>query len=251
MIRVVARLDIKSPWLIKGVRLEGVRKVGEPASFAQRYYAEGVDELLYMDVVASLYGRNHLTDLVSRTVRDVFVPIAVGGGVRSLEDAQALLRAGADKVAVNTAATERPALIEELASVVGRQSVVLSVEAKRRPSGGGWEALTDNGRNHTGRDVIAWVKEAVERGAGEILLTSVDQEGTRQGFDLELLAGVRAAVDVPIIVSGGLGCAEHAVEAARAGADAIAVADYLHYERGGGIAQIKEVLRQAGFEVRS
>jgi len=228
-VRLVARLDVKQSHLIKGVHLEGWRKVGDPAVYAGKYYAAGADELLYMDVVASLYGRNNLTDIVSRTARDVFLPICVGGGIRSVEDADRLLRAGADKVAVNTAAVARPGLLTELAARFGSQAVVLSVEAKRTPDGG-WEALTDNGREHTGRDAIEWVGDAAALGAGEILVTSVDRDGTAKGMDLDLLQAVTAATPLPIIASGGIGEAGHAVAALRSGElDAVASARALHY----------------------
>lgn len=228
-IRLIARLDVKGPNLIKGVHLEGLRKLGDPRAFAQEYYAEGVDEILYMDVVASLYGRNSLTDVVERTAENVFVPITVGGGIRSVDDARKLLRAGADKVAVNTAAVQRPQLIAELADHFGSQCVVLSIEAKQRP--GGWEAYTDNGRERTGLDVVAWAHEGARLGAGEILLTSVDREGTGKGLDLALVQAVNGAVTIPVIASGGIGNARHVTEAIQAGADAVAMAQTLHYKK--------------------
>ncbi|MEC9347193.1 MAG: imidazole glycerol phosphate synthase cyclase subunit [Pseudomonadota bacterium] len=248
-VRLIARLDIKGPNLIKGVRLEGLRVIGDPQEHATRYYEAGADELVYMDIVASLYGRNSLTDVVRRATEHIFVPITVGGGVRSIADAEALLRAGADKVAVNTAALARPELLTELSRRFGSQCVVLSVEAKRRADGG-WEAYTDNGREHSGRDVIEWVRQAEQLGAGEILLTSVDQEGTRKGFDIPLLGKVTDAVEIPVIASGGLGAPSHLVEAVRDGhADAVAVADALHYRRHG-LHDLRETARAAGIPVR-
>ena len=230
-VRLIARLDIKGPNLIKGIHLEGLRVIGDPQQHARRYYEEGADELLYMDTVASLYGRNNLTDIVRYTAENVFIPLTVGGGVRSLKDAEALLLSGADKIALNTAATQRPELITEISRHFGSQCVVLGIEAKRRGDGG-WEAYTDNGREHTGLDVVDWAKRGQEQGAGEILLTSVDQEGTRKGFDLALCRSVCEAVSIPVIVSGGLGAPEHLVEVVRDGkADAVAVADALHYKR--------------------
>ena len=223
-IRLIARLDIKGPNLIKGIHLEGLRVVGDPQQYAQDYYQAGVDELIYMDIVASLYGRNNLADIVKRTAENVFVPLTVGGGVRSGDDVRTLLRAGADKVAINTAATRRPELITEVAHKFGSQCMVLSIEAKRS-SPGKWEAYIDNGREHTGLDVVEWARRGVELGAGEILLTSVDQEGTRKGFDCHLVEAVSSAVSIPVIASGGMGSSDHLVDAVRAGADAVAMAD--------------------------
>ena len=184
-VRLIARLDVKGPNLIKGVQLEGLRKLGDPQCFARQYYEAGIDELIYMDVVASLYGRNNLTDVVRHTAENVFIPITVGGGIRSVDDARTMLRSGADKIAINTAAVGNPDLIDSLAAAFGTQCVVLSVEAIRQ-SDGRWEAHTDNGREKTGCDVVEWVCEAARRGAGEILLTSVDREGTQAGCDIDL-----------------------------------------------------------------
>lgn len=204
--------------------------MGPPDEFSQSYYEQGIDEILYMDAVASLYERNGLVPLVQKVAQSVFIPLTVGGGIRSVEDARMILRAGADKVAVNTAALKRPQLIREIAESFGSQAVVLSVEAKRR--GGGWEAYTDNGREHSGRDVVEWVQEAESLGAGEVLVTSVDQEGTRKGFDVSLISAVSKAVQLPVIASGGFGSAEHLRDVVRkGGADAVAVADALHYKR--------------------
>jgi cyclase len=228
-LRLIARLDIKGPHLIKGIQLEGVRKVGDPHEFAVRYYQEGADEILYMDAVASLYDRDMLLKIVERTALDVFVPITVGGGIRSVDDAQALLRAGADKIAINSAATLNPALIGEVAGRFGSQCMVLQIDAKRKPSGG-WEALRDCGREHTELDAVAWAIEGEKLGAGEILLTSVDREGTRKGFDIDLIRAVCEAVSIPVIASGGMGRIEHLYEAVeRGGVDAVAMAHVLHY----------------------
>lgn len=248
-VRLIARLDIKGRNLIKGMHLEGLRVIGDPQAFAQRYYGEGIDELLYMDIVASLYGRNNLTEVVSWTAHHAFVPLTVGGGIRSIDDATEILRAGADKVAINTAATKRPELISEIAHRFGSQCMVLSIEAKRT-DGGRWEAYTDNGRERTGRDVMEWAAEGARLGAGEILLTSVDREGTRKGFDLELLKAVAPAVPIPVIASGGMGETAHLVDAVRLGrADAVAMADVLHYGRMN-VAQIRDAALRAGIEVR-
>ena len=203
-IRIIPRLDIKGPNLIKGIRLEGLRVVGDPHEFALRYYEQGADELVFMDIVASLYQRNNLTDIIARAANRVFIPITVGGGIRSIGDVNTLLRSGADKVAINTAAIARPALITEVSKRYGAQCMVLSVEAKQNGPGR-WEAYTDNGREHTGLDVVEWIERAVALGAGEILLTAIDKEGTRKGLDLNLLRAVAARVEVPVIISGGFG----------------------------------------------
>ena len=250
-VRLIARLDVKAPNLIKGVHLEGLRKLGDPNEFARRHYEAGADEIVYMDIVASLYERNSLLGIVERTTRDVFVPITVGGGIRSTHDAREALRAGADKVAVNTAAVRRSALITEISRQFGSQCMVLSIEAKRRPSGDGWWAFTDNGREHTGLDVVEWACRGVALGAGEILLTSVDREGTRKGFDLDLTRSVSEAVSVPVIASGGFGAPRHLVEVVHAGrADAVAVADALHYGRCT-LADIRAAACDAGIPVRT
>lgn len=248
-VRLIARLDIKGPNLIKGIHLEGLRVVGDPQTFARRYYEQGVDELIYMDIVASLYGRNSLKDIVSRTARDVFIPMTVGGGVRSVENVRELLRAGADKVAINTAAVNRPELLTECSRAFGSQCIVLSIEAKRMGEGR-WEAFTDNGREHSGRDVVEWARQATDLGAGEILLTSVDQEGTRKGFDVDLVKAVTAVTDIPVIASGGMGTAQHLIDVCRlGGADAVAIADALHYNRLD-LQALREEARRAGVPVR-
>lgn len=248
-VRLIARLDIKGPNLIKGIHLEGLRVVGDPQVFARRYYEAGADELIYMDTVASLYGRNNLTDIVRHAARHVFVPMTVGGGVRSVEDARVLLRAGADKIAINTAAVHRPELIAEVAREFGTQCMVLSVEAKRTGQGG-WEVFTDNGREHTGLDVFDWIRRAVDLGAGEVLLTSVDLEGTQKGFDVDLTRTVSDAVSVPVIASGGMGIPEHLVDAVQNGhADAVAIAHVLHYNKCS-LTQLREAARAADIAVR-
>lgn len=248
-VRIIPRLDIKAPNLIKGIHLEGLRVVGDPQTFARRYYEQGADELIYMDIVASLYGRNSLQDLVSKTASDVFVPITVGGGIRSPDDVRELLRAGADKVAINTAAVANPGLITAVAQRFGSQCMVLSVEAKRDGKGS-WEAYTDNGREHTGLDVIDWVKRGAELGAGEVLLTSIDQEGTKKGFDTALVKAVTSAVNIPVIASGGMGSLDHLDAVLADGvADAVAIADVLHYERIP-LNKIKQRVRECGFDVR-
>lgn len=240
-LRLIARLDIKGPKLIKAINLEGVRVVGDPQEHAQRYYDQGVDEILYMDAVASLYGRNSLTELVKHTAENVFIPITVGGGLRSVEDVRDMLRAGADKVSVNTEATLKPDLITQVAERFGSQCMVLSIPAKKR-DGGGWEVYRDGGREHTGLDAVEWAVEGERLGAGEILLTSVDQEGTLRGFDVDLTRAVSEAVSIPVIASGGMGTFEHLEQVVGEGkADAVAMAHVLHY----GLSTIAEIRARA------
>lgn len=248
-LRIIPRLDIKGPNLIKGIRLEGLRVMGDPQTFALKYYEDGADELVFMDIVASLYGRNNLSDIIRRTADQVFIPITVGGGIRSVDDAKLILRSGADKVAINTAAIARPGLITEVSRKFGSQAMVLSIEAKQIAPGR-WEAYTDNGRERTGLDVIEWVTRGVELGAGEILVTAVDREGTRKGYDTALIRAVSDAVPVPVIASGGMGTIEHALEAAQDGrADALSMADVLHYGRLT-IDQIRQAALAAHLPVR-
>ena len=228
LLRLIARLDIKGANVVKGVQMEGLRVVGKPEEMAKHYAESGADEIFYLDVVASLYGRNQLESLLEKTCESVFVPITVGGGISSKADARRLFNAGADKIAVNTAALKRPDLINELADHFGRQAVVVSIEAKR--VNGGWESYVDNGRQRTGMDVARWAFNAVARGAGELLLTSVDRDGTRRGFDTELIAAIAPNVPVPVTASGGLGSLEHLRSVLVDGkADAVAVASALHY----------------------
>ncbi|MBL1140605.1 MAG: imidazole glycerol phosphate synthase subunit HisF [Proteobacteria bacterium] len=248
-IRLIARLDIKGVNLIKGINLEGLRVIGAPNEHALRYYQQGVDELVYMDCVASLYGRNNLADIVRSTAQNVFVPMTIGGGIRSLEDATNLLRCGADKVAINTAAIHKPELISDVANRFGNQCMVLSVEAKKIGKGV-WEAYTDNGRERSGLDVVEWVKKAVSLGAGEILLTSVDREGMRDGFDVDLVKSVTQEVSVPVIASGGMGTVDDLVKVVNEGyADAVAMADILHYKRST-IHEVRQAALSAGISVR-
>lgn len=229
-LRFIARLDVKREHLVKGIQLEGLRKLGRPNEFARKYYAHGIDEIVYMDIVASLYERNSILPVIERAAEDIFVPLTVGGGIRSLDNVRDALNVGADKVAVNTAALRRPALITEIAETFGAQCMVLSIEAKRR-NDGGWEAYFDNGREHSDRDVIEWAQEGAALGAGEILLTSVDREGGQKGMDLDLIRRVSAAVPIPVIASGGVGTLDHVAEAAReTPVDAIAMAHVLHYD---------------------
>lgn len=248
-IRLIPRLDIKGQNVIKGIHLEGLRVMGDPQDFARRYYDQGADELLYVDVVASLYGRNSLHDIIKRAARDLFVPLTVTGGIRSIDDVRNILRAGADKIGINTEATKRPELIREVSRMFGAQCMVLSIEAKL-VAPGRWEVYTDNGREKTGLDVVEWAQRGVELGAGEILLTSVDREGTREGFDVDLVRAVTSVVSVPVIASGGMGKPEDFQEIVReGGADAVAMADILHYSRAT-IADIRATALSTGLHVR-
>ena len=246
-VRIIARLDIKGPRVVKGIRFEGLRVVGDPNELAMNYYGQGADEIICIDTVASLYGRNSLKEIVGRAVREVFIPITVGGGIRSVDDARELLRIGADKIAVNTAAVKRPELITELAMAFGSQCVVVSIQAKRRSHG--WEAYTDYGREHTGLDALEWAKRAEELGAGEILLSSVDMDGTGQGYDIELTRSVAEKAGIPVIASGGMGTPRHCLEAIRSKADAVAVASSIHHGKNG-VNDIRAFLMNAGVSVR-
>ena len=248
-VRLIARLDIKGPNLIKGVHLEGLRVIGDPQEFARRYYEQGADELIYIDIVASLYGRSKLTEIVRRAAHDVFVPMTVGGGVRNVDDVRDLLRASADKVAINTAAVRRPELVTEVSRRFGSQCMVLSIEAKQQAPGR-WEVFTDCGRERSGVDVVEWARRGVALGAGEILVTSIDREGTRKGFDVELIRAVAQAVPIPVIASGGMGSVDHLVDIVNQGhADAVAMADVLHYDRIG-LREIRRSAAEAGIPVR-
>jgi imidazole glycerol-phosphate synthase subunit HisF len=229
-VRLIARLDVKAPNLVKGIQLEGLRKLGNPNEFARRYYQQGVDEIFYADIVASLYERNSLLDIIEKTTDDVFVPITVGGGLRSIDDVAAALRAGADKVSINTAAIKRPEVISEIANRFGSQCMVLSIQAKN--NGSNWEAYYDNGREHSYLDVIEWAKRGQDLGAGEIMLTSVDREGTGKGFDIELVKAVTDIVTIPVIASGGMGTLEDVDRVVNEGAaDAVAIAQAFHYKK--------------------
>jgi len=248
-IRVIARLDIKAPNVVKGIHLEGLRKIGNPNELALRYYEQGADEIIYMDIVASLYNRNSLEDIVRDTTRDIFIPITVAGGIRSVEDARNLLNAGADKIAINTAAIKDPNIIREISQTFGSQCMVISIEAKKQGDKK-WEVYYDNGRERTGIDVIEWVKKAYELGAGEVLLTSIDKEGTKKGFDIELVKAVSEAVPIPVIASGGLGKKEDFSKVVYEGqADAVAIGSVLHYNQMT-IQDIKQDAYSNGINIR-
>jgi cyclase len=227
-IRIIPRLDIKGANLVKGIHLEGLRVLGKPEHYARQYFEQGADELMYQDVVASLYGRNSLLDIVSRTAAEISIPLTVGGGIRTLDDIRALLRAGADKVAINTAVVARPDFIREAAHAFGSSTIVVAVEAIRE-SNGTYLAYTDNGREHTGIDAFTWAERAASLGAGEIIATSVDREGTGLGYDSDLIRGIASRVTVPVVAHGGAGKAADVADAVGAGADAVCLASILHY----------------------
>jgi len=228
-IRIIPRLDIKGPNLVKGIHLEGLRVLGKPEVFAKYYYEHGADELIYMDVVASLYNRNSLNDIISRTARSVFIPLTVGGGLRTLQDIENVLRSGADKVSINSMAVNNPDIIRQAARRFGSSTIVVSIEVIRQADGR-YLAYTDNGREYTGIEVYEWAKRVEALGAGEILLTSVDREGTGKGFDIELIKLISPSVSIPVIACGGCGCPGDVKEAVvEAKADAVAIASVLHY----------------------
>ncbi len=228
-VRVIARLDIKGPNLVKGIHLEGLRVLGKPETFAREYYEQGADELLYMDVVASLYQRNSLLDIVERTSREIFIPLTVGGGLRTLDDIRAALRAGADKVSLNTQAIAQPDFIRQASRRFGSSTIVVSIEAVKQPDGT-YLCYTDNGREHTGVNAFEWAVRAAELGAGELMVTSIDREGTGQGFDLNLTRHIAESVSIPVIACGGAGSVGHALSVVTEGrADAVCLASLLHY----------------------
>ena len=250
MKRVIPCLDVDAGRVVKGTNFVDLRDAGDPVELAARYELEGADELVFLDITATHEGRDTVAALARRTADDVFIPFTIGGGIRSIEDAQAVLDAGADKVSVNSAALARPQLIRELAEQFGSQCVVVAVDARRsEPSAAGWEAFSGGGRQATGRDVLEWVAEAESLGAGELLLTSMDRDGTNEGYDLELLAAVSALVGIPVIASGGAGELEHLADALDAGADAVLCASIFHF----GVftvGEVKRYLAERGISVR-
>jgi imidazole glycerol-phosphate synthase subunit HisF len=248
--RVIPCLDVDAGRVVKGTRFIDIRDAGDPVELAAHYDREGADELVFLDITATHQKRDTMVALARRTADNVFVPFTIGGGIRDVADAQAVLDAGADKVTVNSAAVARPDLLDELSEVFGAQCVVLAIDAKRRPDpDGGWEVFVAGGRTATGRDAVAWAREGAERGAGEVLLTSMDRDGTQHGYDLELTGAVTEAVGVPVIASGGAGELDHLVAGVRAGADAVLCASIFHYGRYR-IAEAKERLASAGVAVR-
>ncbi len=250
-IRVIPCLDVHQGRVVKGVNFVNLRDAGDPVELAARYDQEGADELIFLDITASSDERNTMVEVVRRTAEEVFIPFTVGGGIRSVEDARQILRAGADKVSINTAAVDRPALISELAQEFGSQCVVVSVDARRsRETPSGFEVFIHGGRTATGRDAVAWIEEVVQRGAGEIMQTSMDRDGTRDGFDLEMLQTLGANCPVPLIASGGVGSLEHLVDGAKqGGADAVLAASIFHFGEHT-IAEAKQAMAQAGLLVR-
>jgi imidazole glycerol-phosphate synthase subunit HisF len=247
--RVIPCLDVDAGRVVKGTNFVDIRDAGDPVELAERYDAAGADELVFLDITATHERRDTLVDLARRTADNVFVPFTIGGGIRSVADAQAVLDAGADKVSVNSAAVARPELLDELAEVFGAQCVVLAIDAKARGEGEDWEVYVAGGRTPTGRDAVEWAREGTERGAGEILLTSMDRDGTNAGYDLGLTAAVAQATGVPVIASGGAGALDHLVDALRAGADAVLCASIFHYGRYT-VADVKRHLATAGVPVR-
>ena len=249
-VRVIPCLDVDAGRVVKGVRFVDLVDAGDPVELAARYDAEGADELVFLDITASAHERDTMVDVVSRTAAEVFIPFTVGGGVRAPDDARRLLRAGADKVALNTAAILGPGLIHELADEFGSQCVVVAIDARRRTSESGWEVFTHGGRHETGKDAVAWAEECATLGAGEILVTSMDRDGTRQGFDVELTRAIVDTVGVPVVASGGVGSLEHFVEGATVGgADAVLAASIFH-RREYSVAQAKAYLAAHGVVVR-
>jgi cyclase len=248
--RVIPCLDVDKGRVVKGTNFVDIRDAGDPVELAMRYEREGGDELVFLDITASHEKRDTIVDLARRTANDVFVPFTIGGGIRSVEDAQAVLDAGADKVSVNSAAVARPELLSEMAEVFGSQCVVLAIDARAR-DGGDYEVYVNGGRKPVGRDAVEWAREGVERGAGEILLTSMDRDGTEDGYEIALTRAVADAVDVPVIASGGAGTLDHLVEAVEEGrADAVLCASIFHYGRYT-VGEAKERMRAAGIPVRA
>ncbi|HEX7299843.1 MAG TPA: imidazole glycerol phosphate synthase subunit HisF [Solirubrobacteraceae bacterium] len=245
--RVIPCLDVDAGRVVKGTNFVDIRDAGDPVELAERYDAEGADELVFLDITATHEKRDTMVALARRTADNVFVPFTIGGGIRSVADAQAVLDAGADKISVNSAAVARPELVDELADRFGAQCIVLAIDAK--DGGDGWDVFVAGGRTATGRDAVAWAREGVERGAGEILLTSMDRDGTSDGYDLPLTAAVAGAVAVPVIASGGAGTLEHLAEALRCGADAALCASIFHYGQHT-VGEAKEHLAAAGIAVR-
>ena len=246
--RVIARIDVKNEYAIKGIHLEGVRKVGDPNELALKYYIEGIDEIIFMDAVASLYDRNNLFKIIESACAEVFIPVTIGGGIRTLDDIEKALHSGADKVAINTAAIRNPSFIRSASLKYGSQCIVGSIEAKRQTDR--WEAYVDNGREKTGVDVLGWARELEQLGAGEILLTSIDQEGTQRGFEINLAKEVNRAVSIPVIVSGGMGQLVHISDLTnQTYPSALACAASLHYNKTS-VLEIKNYMQQNQIEVR-
>lgn len=249
MKRIIARLDIKNNYLIKGINLEGLRKIGSPSDYATNYYDQGIDEIIYIDSVASLYSRKFIFDILEHASKNIFIPISVGGGISSAKSAKEILRSGADKICVNTHAVKRPNLIKEISSEIGSQSLVSYIESKK-VSDTKWEVYTNNGREKTGKNILEWIDEVQYLGAGEILLTSVDHEGTKKGFDIELIENVANKVKVPLIINGGFGKLEHTkILTNYHNINALCISSVLHYNNLR-VETIKDYCNKIGLNVR-
>lgn len=246
--RIIPRLDIKGSNVIKGVHLECLRIVGDPQILAAKYYQEGADEIIYMDIVASLYGRKNLLNIVSRASKNIFIPLTAGGGLRSIDDIKKILRAGADKVAINTYAVKNPEFIKKSVQAFGSQCIVGSIEAKKYSSQE-WQVFTDNGREYTGLDAISWAKQLEKLGVGELLITSIDQEGTAKGYDLELIKAISSTVKIPVIACGGAGQLEDFSGALEAGADALSASHLFHYQKHS-IKELKKFMAKKKINIR-
>ncbi len=248
--RIIPCLDVKDGKVVKGINFEGLKEVGDPVELAKEYYQQGADELVFLDITATQQNRKTIVDLVARVAEEIYIPFTVGGGISSVDDIRNILRAGADKVSVNSAAVRNPGLIEEGAKLFGNQCIVIAIDGKKRDDDGGWNVMISGGKIDTGIDAIQWAKKAVELGAGEILLTSMDADGTKQGFDLPFCQAVRQAVNVPVIASGGCGSLEHFYEVfASESADAALAASLFHYGTLT-VQQVKQYLKAKGVEVR-
>jgi cyclase len=246
--RLIARIDVKNEFVIKGIHLEGLRKVGDPFELAKKYYHDGIDEIIFMDAVASLYGRNNLFHIIEQACKEVFVPITIGGGIRSINDIELALKSGADKISLNTQAIKTPNIITEASRIYGSQCIVGSIEAKRK--GNSWEAYVDNGREETGIDAVEWACRLEQLGAGELMVTSIDQEGTKRGFEIPLVEKIAAKVSIPVIASGGAGNPNHIVNLCKqTNVSAVAIAAILHYNTFT-VGDIKKTMNEEGIKVR-
>jgi cyclase len=248
-VRVVPCLDVAAGRVVKGAKFLNLRDAGDPVELAARYDADGADEVVFYDITASAEERNIMLDVVERTAETLFIPLTVGGGIRSVDDARRMLRAGADKVSLNSAAVREPSVIDAVSEEFGAQCAVLSVDVKRREAGGGWDVYLNGGRVNTGKDALEWIQEGVKRGAGELVVNSMDRDGMQNGYDVELLKTVGTLVDVPLVASGGVGTLDHLVEGAQAGADAVLAASIFHFGTYS-IAEAKAHLTAAGIPVR-
>ena len=246
--RLIARLDVKNEFVIKGIHLEGLRKIGDPILLAQKYYEAGIDEIIFMDSVASLYGRNNLFNIIDEACKEVFIPITIGGGIRTIQDIELALKSGADKITLNTQAIKNPDIIRKASRIYGSQCIVGSIEAKQK--GNSWEAYIDNGREQTGIDAIEWAVQLEDMGIGELFITSIDMEGTKKGFENELVSKICEKVNLPVIISGGAGIPKHISDVAKQkGISAVAVASVLHYNLFN-VKQIKNDMQNEGISVR-